>query len=247
MISPTSFGPSSSSVAGIDHARIGVEVGNADALALRPVRRIGVRGRGGLGQAVALEERHARASARSSRPPPRASTRRRRRCARSTTGRTCRGPDWRGSPRSSSVIPMMPVTRWRWISSAAVSRSQRVISTRGGAELDRDVHVRLHAGEVEHRQHAQDDRLARGLRPGAAAGAGGEQVASASACSPWAGRWCPRCRAAPRGRRAPPRAGAATQPAAIAVLPERRPRRARIHGAARARQSGTLRSVGSRR
>jgi hypothetical protein len=27
------------------------------------------------------------------------------------------------------VMPTMPVTRWRWINSAAVSRSQRVIST----------------------------------------------------------------------------------------------------------------------
>ena len=90
---------------------------------------------------------------------------------------------------------------------------------RGRAELDRDVHVRLHAGEVEHRQHAQHHALARGRRPEAGRRCWSRGCSNASACSPSAGRSCRRYRAVPQDRRGRPGAAPGTRPAGNARPP----------------------------
>jgi hypothetical protein len=108
--------------------------------------------------------------------------------------------------------------RWREIRRPASSRSQRGIMHHRAAAVHRAEHAVHHAGDVEHRHHAQAHALGAAVapqrrRPALASACG------ACACSPWAGRWCPRCRAAAPGRRGRRR----VRPGGACRLPGHRP------------------------
>ena len=91
--------------------------------------------------------------------------------------------------------------RWR-----AASRSQRGSSTTVPPGRSRRSCC-LHAGHVEEGQHGTGRRPAGGLIH-AAGHRGVHDACGGCACSPWDGRWCPRCRASRTGRPARPSSGA---------------------------------------
>ena len=193
----------------VDDPRIDREDRDAEALQLGALRRVRMAGRGGLGEAVAFGEADAELVEQALRHRMR--HRRAAAAHRAQAGEVealVVGAAEQVDHHRRNADPVRdPVVRDQPPGELAVpARHQH----HRGAGIDRAEHAVEHAGDVEHRHHAEAQRLGRAVAP-LAADACSPSGCDGCACSPWAGRSCPRCRAGAPGRRAPAVCGPGAQ------------------------------------